>query len=104
MPPVHPAHSWHIFSIRIKNGRLSIGRDEFIARLSALKIGTSVHFIPLHTMKYWSERYGLKPSDFPEAYDKFSRSISIPIWHGMSRKSATGVIDAVHSIIKGTRV
>jgi dTDP-4-amino-4,6-dideoxygalactose transaminase len=103
LPPVHPAHSWHIFAIRLVPGALRIDRDAFIAALSAKGIGTSVHFIPLHTMGYWKGRYGFSPSDFPEAYDKFSRSISIPIWHGMSGAQADRVIEAVSSTISGAR-
>jgi dTDP-4-amino-4,6-dideoxygalactose transaminase len=103
LPPVHPAHSWHLFAIRLAAGKLRIGRDEFIQRLSGLGIGTSVHFIPLHTMKYWAERYGYKPEDFPEAYDKFSRSVSIPIWHGMTPGQTERVIAAVMSIVEENR-
>jgi dTDP-4-amino-4,6-dideoxygalactose transaminase len=103
MPPVHPAHAWHIFAIRLAPGALSIGRDEFIVRLAAKNVGSSVHFIPLHTMRYWKERYGFRPSDFPEALDKFSRSISIPIWHGMSAEQTSRVIEAVRAIIAETR-
>ena len=99
-PPVHPAHSWHLFSLRVRPDLLRITRDEFIARLQERGIGTSVHFIPLHTMKYWSERYRLAPSDFPEALDKFSRSISLPIWQGMTDAQVGRVIEAVTAIAR----
>jgi dTDP-4-amino-4,6-dideoxygalactose transaminase len=98
LPPLHPAHSWHLFSLRLRPAALSIGRDEFIERLYARGIGVSVHFIPLHTMKYWSERYSLAPEDFPNALDRFSRSISLPIWHGMSKAQVGRVIDAVLAV------
>lgn len=98
LPPLHPAHSWHLFSLRIRPEALNIGRDEFFERLQAKGIGLSVHFIPLHTMKYWSERYSLKPSDFPNALDAFSRSISLPMWHGMSSGQVERVIEAVLAV------
>jgi dTDP-4-amino-4,6-dideoxygalactose transaminase len=104
LPPDHPAHSWHVFAIRLAPGALRIGRDEFIQKLAARGIGTSVHFIPLHTFSYWSERYGLEPGDFPEAWDKFSRSISIPIWHGMSPAQQARVIEAVLATVAENRV
>jgi len=102
-PPVHPAHSWHLFSLRVRPERLRLTRDEFIVKLQERGIGTSVHFIPLHTMKYWRERYDLSPSDFPEALDRFSRSISLPIWQGMTEAQVTRVIEAVTGIARGER-
>ena len=104
MPPTHSAHSWYLFSLRLRKGALSIDRDEFADRLQAAGIGVSVHFIPLHTMSYWSKRYSLKPSDFPEAYDKFSRTISLPIWQGMSEDQVDRVIEAVLDTAQGVAV
>jgi dTDP-4-amino-4,6-dideoxygalactose transaminase len=102
-PPSHPAHAWHLFSLRLRPEALSIGRDEFIERLQAAGIGVSVHFIPLHTMSYWSRRYGLEPGDFPEAYAKFSRTISLPIWQGMGGAQVDRVIEAVLETAQGAR-
>jgi dTDP-4-amino-4,6-dideoxygalactose transaminase len=102
-PPVHPAHSWHLFSLRLRPEALGIGRDAFIERLQAAGIGVSVHFIPLHTMTYWSRRYSLAPGDFPEAYAQFSRTISLPIWQGMSDVQVDRVIEAVLEIAQGAR-
>jgi dTDP-4-amino-4,6-dideoxygalactose transaminase len=102
-PPAHPAHAWHLFSLRLRPEALRIGRDEFIERLQAAGIGVSVHFIPLHTMSYWSKRYALKNEDFPEAYAKFSRTISLPIWQGMSGAQVGRVIDAVLELAEGWR-
>jgi dTDP-4-amino-4,6-dideoxygalactose transaminase len=102
-PPVHPGHAWHLFSLRVRPETLSVGRDEFIELLQAAGIGVSVHFIPLHTMTYWSKRYSLKSGDFPEAYAKFSRSISLPIWQGMSGEQVERVIEAVLDTARGGR-
>lgn len=103
MPPVHPAHSWHLFSLRLRPEALRISRDEFIVELQKKGIGTSVHFIPLHTMKYWRERYSLKPSDFPEALAKYERTVSLPIWQGMSDEQTERVIEAVLSTVNSSR-
>lgn len=100
-PPVHPSHAWHLFSLRIRPQALRIGRDEFIERLQAEGIGVSVHFIPLHMMPYWSKRYALEDGDFPEACAKFSTSISLPIWQGMSEAQTARVIEAVLGVAEG---
>ena len=103
MPPKHPAHSWYLFSLRLRPEALTIGRDEFAERLQSAGIGVSVHFIPLHTMSYWSKRYALKPEDFPESYSKFSRTISLPIWQGMSASQVDRVVEAVLETAEGAR-
>jgi dTDP-4-amino-4,6-dideoxygalactose transaminase len=100
LPPSHPSHCWHLFSLRLG---ADIGRDRFIETLRELGVGASVHFIPLHIMGYWSRRYGLAPSDFPEALDKYSRSVSLPIWQGMAEGAVTRVADAVLEALRRAR-
>jgi dTDP-4-amino-4,6-dideoxygalactose transaminase len=102
-PPAHPAHSWHLFSLRLRPAALSIGRDEFFERLQAAGVGVSVHFIPLHLMTYWAKRYALEPEDFPEAYAKFSCTISLPIWQGMENGQVERVIEAVLETSRASR-
>ncbi len=97
-PPTHPAHAWHLFSLRVNAESLGFGRDEFVVRLKEKGIGSSVHFIPLHIMRYWAERYGLKPESFPRAFEKFTRTLSLPIWHGMSKAQVERVVEAVLDI------
>jgi dTDP-4-amino-4,6-dideoxygalactose transaminase len=103
-PPAHPDHAWHLFSLRIHPEVLRIGRDDFIDRLQASGIGVSVHFIPLHMMSYWSKRYALEPGDFPETLDKFSRTISLPIWQGMTEAQAGRVSRVVLETVEGALV
>jgi dTDP-4-amino-4,6-dideoxygalactose transaminase len=90
----------YLYMIRIVPERLSIGRDEYIEELAARGIGTSVHFIPLHVMPYWSSRYGLKPGDFPKALSTFERTISLPIFPDMTDTQIERVIEAVAGIGK----
>jgi dTDP-4-amino-4,6-dideoxygalactose transaminase len=103
LPPLHPEHSWYLFSLRVRDEELGMGRDEFAERLRSAGIGVSVHFIPLHTMSYYSKRYELAPGDYPEAYAKFSRSISLPIWQGMSEPQVERVVEAVLEIADTAR-
>ena len=61
-------------------------------------MGVSVHFIPLHTMPFYKNRYELRDDDFPETMRSFSGEISLPIWPGMSDAQVRRVIDAVRSV------
>ncbi len=98
LPPRGPGHAWHLYAIRVVPGRLSIGRDEYIERLAERGVGTSVHFIPLHLMPYWADRYALKPSDFPNALDTYERTISLPAFQGMTDGQVEAVAKAVLAV------
>jgi dTDP-4-amino-4,6-dideoxygalactose transaminase len=96
VPPVDSqGHAWHLFLLRIDESKLSISRDEFIDKLQEEGIGTSVHFIPLHTHPYYEKRYGFKPMDFPVAYTTYRQVISLPVYPAMTEDEAQRVIDAV---------
>ena len=102
-PPRGPAHAWHLYSLRLRPEALGIGRDEFASRLQGAGIGVSVHFIPLHVMSYWAKRYSLAPGDYPRAYEAFSRTISLPIFQGMSEAQADRVAEPVLRIAREAR-
>lgn len=88
-------HAWHLYMLRLNPSKLSIDRAQFIEKLKALKIGTSVHFIPLHLHPYYRETYGYKPHDFSTAFGEFERTISLPIYSKMSDQDVQDVIEAV---------
>jgi dTDP-4-amino-4,6-dideoxygalactose transaminase len=91
-------HAWHLFTLRIAPDRLSIGRDEFIDELTARGIGSSVHFIPLHTMPYYRERYGFEPEDFPNAWKAYRTIFSLPIYPSLEDDHVERIIRAVIDI------
>jgi len=96
-------HSWHLYVTRIVQDRLKIGRDAFIAELNARGVGTSVHFIPLHLMTYWGQRYGLSPRDFPVASGEFERVVSLPIYPRMTDSDVGRVVEAVADVVRAHR-
>lgn len=104
--PVEPRgsqHAWHIFAIRPRFDMLTIDRDRFITELGERNIGTSVHFIPVHTFEYYSNRYGLKPLDLPVAVAEFERLISIPMNTRLTDEDVDDVVEAVTDVVKTFR-
>ena len=92
-------HAWHLYEIQLELEKLAINRDTFIEKMAEQGIGTSVHFIPLHIHPYWRDRYGLKPDDFPVAYDCFQRAVSLPIYSKMTDGDVERVVEAVRVIM-----
>lgn len=75
-------HAWHIFPIVI-NDESKISRNELIERLSESGIGTSVHYKPIHRLKYYSEKYSLDPVEFPNADKVWKGTLSLPLYAGI---------------------
>ncbi len=91
--------AWHLFPVRIREGALKITRDEFIEGMRGRNIGTSVHFIPVHTFSYYREKYGFEDQDYPIAFGESERLVSLPLHPGLSDGDVGDVEAAIHNIV-----
>jgi dTDP-4-amino-4,6-dideoxygalactose transaminase len=98
LPLTGPGDAHHLYPLRLNSEKSSISRNEFAEKLQNEGIGISVHFIPLHTMPYYKKRYSLEDSDFPETFKTYERTISLPIWPGMTDTQIDRVIAVVKTI------
>ncbi len=96
-------HAWHLYLLGFRPAALRIDRDRFIEELAARKIGTSVHFIPIHLHPYYRDRDGYLPTAFPVAYDSFQRMISLPLNPRLSDKDVGDAIEAVLDVVRAYR-
>lgn len=90
-------HSWHLFPIKLRLDRLSISRDEFMEKLKEGGVGCSVHWRPLHLHPYYEETFGWRPEDLPAATTAWKRSISLPIFPGMTGGDIEHVVRTLRS-------
>jgi len=81
--------SWHLYVIKINN------RDELYRKLKEKGIGTSVHFIPVHRHPYYKNTFGYKEKDYPVAEEVFRKSLSLPIYPGLSKEEQEYIIENV---------
>lgn len=105
LPSARPdvQHAWHLYVVRLDLARLMIDRAEFIEQMKARNIGTSVHFIPLHLHPYYRDTFGLEPDDYPVATEISRRTISLPLFPGMSDADVNDVVAAVKDVVAGAR-
>lgn len=87
-----PGHAHHL-CIAILPDR----RDELIAYLRDRGIATSVHYLPLHRMPYWKERYAVDDVELPVTSRIADRIVSLPLFPGLAAAEQDRVIDAVRS-------
>lgn len=94
----HVTNAWHLYVLRLRAGEMTIGRDQFIQEMTARKIGTSVHFIPIHMHSFYRDKYGYHPDDFPVANAAYQSMLSLPLSPSMTDQDVADVIEAVLDI------
>jgi dTDP-4-amino-4,6-dideoxygalactose transaminase len=96
-------HAWHLYVIRLQTAGLNIGRDQFVHELAIRKIGTSVHFIPIHLHPYYRTKYGYRDHDFPVAFANYLRMISLPLNPSLTDQDVADVVEAVRDTVQKAR-
>ena len=96
--PAGGLHSWHMFPIRVREDA-PVGRDDLIEALTAERIGTSVHYRPLHEMLYWKEHCRCDPEDFTVASRYFNGAVTLPLFAGMTDAQVDRVAAVVRDIL-----
>jgi dTDP-4-amino-4,6-dideoxygalactose transaminase len=99
----HVTHAWHLYPLRLHLPALAIDRAEFVEQLRLRNIGTSVHFIPLHTQPFYRDRYGFERDDFPVTVAEFDRLLSLPIYPRMTDGDVEDVVAAVRDVVAANR-
>ncbi len=87
--------SYHIYALRLKNAT-EAERDEVMQRIFAQKVTVNVHYIPLPMLTAYKNR-GYKMSDYPVAYENYTREISLPVYYDLTDEQVAQVIAAVQS-------
>lgn len=91
-------HCWHIFVVLVDPARSTLDRGGIIDRLEARRIGTGLHFPPVHTQDHYARTYpGLR---LPVSEDVGARLFSIPLFPSMTDAEQERVVDAFHAIQK----
>lgn len=91
-------HAWHLFPI-VLNNKAVISRNTFIEKMSAMGIGTSVHYKPLHHMTYYKQRYNLIPENFPNAQKTWEGNVSLPIYPFMKEEDLAYICSTIRGIL-----
>lgn len=92
VPPCVGREAWHLFPVRIKNGK----RDAVKAALNAQGIGAQVHYSPIIPLQpYYRERFGYREGMFPEAEAWASEELSLPLHARMTEADVDRVVTAL---------
>lgn len=83
----------HLYQLNIK-GVTEVQRDSIMHEIFEQDIAVNVHFQPLPLFSAY-KNLGYDISNYPVAYDKYSREISLPIYYNLTNAQVDSVIHAV---------
>ena len=95
LPPDSDGNAWHLYLLGLNLSKLSITRNEFAQFLQDRGIGISMHFIPHYKFSIFKHRTDFNEINFPNTEEHFQRTISLPLWPGMTDKMIKIVTDNV---------
>ena len=72
-------------------------RNQWMDDLQIQGISTRPATHAVHMLKFYREKYGLASMDFPKAYAANDCSISLPLFHGLTRTEQERIIDLVRA-------
>ena len=71
-------HALHLYVVRVDAERAGATRDEYQRALAEENIGTSIHFLPVHRLTYYRERFPDQPP-LPVAERAGAEVLSLPL-------------------------
>ncbi|MDL2264153.1 UDP-4-amino-4,6-dideoxy-N-acetyl-beta-L-altrosamine transaminase [Synergistaceae bacterium OttesenSCG-928-I11] len=95
LPPDHPGHSYHLFSIWVEP---HIRKNVFMA-LRKAQIGVQVHYVPVHLHTYYRNTFAYKEGDYPNTERLSAGEISLPIYPDMTGEDIDFVVDQLRQIV-----
>ncbi|HWH05303.1 MAG TPA: DegT/DnrJ/EryC1/StrS family aminotransferase [Gaiellaceae bacterium] len=90
-------HALHLYVVRVDAERYGLTRDELQRALAEERISTSIHFLPVHTLTWYRERFPEQPR-LPVAERAGGEILSLPLSPAHSDDDVRDVLDALHRI------
>jgi dTDP-4-amino-4,6-dideoxygalactose transaminase len=90
-------HARHLYVVRVDPERAGATRDEYAGALDAELIATSIHFLPVHRLTWFRERYPEQPP-LPVAERAGEEVLSLPLSPAHSEADILDAIDALQRV------
>jgi dTDP-4-amino-4,6-dideoxygalactose transaminase len=90
-------HALHLYVVRIDPEGAGATRDEYQRALRAENVATSIHFLPVHTLTWYRERFPEQPP-LPVAERAGAEILSLPLSPAHSDADIGDAIDALRRV------
>ena len=103
LAPYPQRHAWHIYTPLVRIERLTLDRDQFMAELKKLNIGSGLHYKAIHHHAWYRENLPVPAGTLPNADYASERILSLPLFPRMTMDDAKDVVEAVKNVIARNR-
>ena len=90
-------HARHLYVVRVDAERFGLTRDELQRAFAAERISTSIHFLPVHRLTWYRERFPDQPA-LPVAERAGDEILSLPLSPAHSDDDIADVLEALERI------
>jgi dTDP-4-amino-4,6-dideoxygalactose transaminase len=90
-------HALHLYVVRILPELAGATRDDYQRALAEENIGSSIHFLPVHTLTYYRERFPEQPP-LPVAERAGAEVLSLPFSPAHTNEDIGDAIDALRRL------
>jgi UDP-4-amino-4-deoxy-L-arabinose-oxoglutarate aminotransferase len=92
-------HAWHLYTVLIDSERTGLTRDEFREEMRKRNIGTGLHFLAVHQLSFYRERYHPSPKLLRNSEYVAARIVSLPLFPDMQEEDVVGVAEEIRNIL-----
>ena len=89
--------AWHLYVVQFDFAGLNTERASVMKQLSAMGVGTQVHYVPVSDQPYYADRYGQQ--ELPGAETYYEGILSLPIFPSMARDDVDKVVAAIRKVV-----
>jgi dTDP-4-amino-4,6-dideoxygalactose transaminase len=90
-------HALHLYVVRVDAERFGLTRDELQRALGEERISTSIHFLPVHRLTWYRDRFPDQPA-LPVAERAGDEILSLPLSPAHSEGDIADVVEALQRI------
>jgi dTDP-4-amino-4,6-dideoxygalactose transaminase len=90
-------HAYHLYAVRIDAELAGGTRDEYMAALADERISTSIHFLPVHRLRWYADRFPEQPP-LPVAERAGAELLSLPVSPAHSEDDIRDVVAALRRV------
>ena len=93
------SHAWHLYAVLIDPERTGLTRDEFREEMRKRNIGTGLHFLAVHELSFYRERYRPAPGFLRNSEYVAARIVSLPLFPDMMEENVVEVVEEIRDIL-----
>ena len=93
--------NFHLYILQVKKNP-KFDRYGLFKFLQSLNYAPMVHYIPVHLLKYYRERFGFKIGDYPIAERFYEQAVSIPLYPSLTDSEVEKVVNDIKGYISSS--